>query len=84
IQVDMDAAHGWNEREKGKYTESTGSDEENPSQSIIGSNIEGAGSEGIREREDDLSEGSEVPLSSTKDPSIIKSISILFMPYLMQ
>ncbi|KAI3925257.1 hypothetical protein MKW98_011862, partial [Papaver atlanticum] len=101
IQVGMDAAHGCdtqvdeknpcgidevNETEKGKHSESTESDEENPSQSIISANIENAGnssmsSEGIKEDADDLLEGSEVPKS---DLSIFKSVSSLFMPYLMR
>ncbi|XP_026437576.1 uncharacterized protein LOC113335767 isoform X2 [Papaver somniferum] len=103
IQVDMDAAHGYdsqiddkntcgiderNERENGKCSESTESDEENPSQSIR-ANIEDAGNpskspEGIIGDEDHLSVGYEVPLSTSKDPSIIQSISILSMPYLMR
>ncbi|KAI3980200.1 hypothetical protein MKX01_033341 [Papaver californicum] len=89
IQVDMDAAHGndsqledknsWgidegNERENGEYSESTESDEENSSPSIMR-----AGDD------DDLSKGSEVPLSTTsKDSSIINSVSMLFMTYLMR
>ncbi|RZC90105.1 hypothetical protein C5167_044738 [Papaver somniferum] len=103
VQVDMDAVHGYDsqvddknaweiderdERENGKCSERTGSDEENPSQSIR-ANIEDAGnssksSDGIIGDEDHLSVGYKVPLSTSKDPSIIQSISILSMPYLMR
>ncbi|XP_026442268.1 uncharacterized protein LOC113341725 isoform X2 [Papaver somniferum] len=77
-----------NEREKGKCSESTISDEENPSQSIR-ANIEDAEntskiSEGIIGDEYHLSVGYKVPLSTSKDPSIIKSVPIIFMPYLMR
>ncbi|KAI3830629.1 hypothetical protein MKX03_016461 [Papaver bracteatum] len=77
-----------NKRENGKCSVSTVSDEENPSQSIR-ANIEDAGnssksSKGIIGDEDHLSVGYKVSLSTSKDPSIIKSISIIFMPYLMR
>ncbi|KAI3830634.1 hypothetical protein MKX03_016466 [Papaver bracteatum] len=90
IPVNMDAVHGhdsqvdeknpWgigvgNKREKAKYSESTESDEENPPQSIIGAENEDAGNS---------SKSSKVSLSSSKITSMIKFISIFFMPYLMQ
>ncbi|KAI3934711.1 hypothetical protein MKW98_027342 [Papaver atlanticum] len=93
IQVDIDAAHGNDSQLYDKNSleidEGTESDEENPSPSIMRADIEDAGnslksSRGIKENEDDLSDGSKVPLSTSKDSSIIKSISILFMPYLMR
>ncbi|KAI3945609.1 hypothetical protein MKW92_029400 [Papaver armeniacum] len=100
IQVDMDAARGhdsqvdeknpWGiddgeENEKGKCSERTGSDEENPLENII----EGAGSslkssKGIEGDEEDLLESSEVSVSTSKDSSMIKFMSIFFMPYLMR
>ncbi|XP_026437408.1 uncharacterized protein LOC113335599 [Papaver somniferum] len=95
IQVDMDAARGhdsqvdeknpWgidegNKRVKGKYSERTESDEENPSQSITGD--AGNSSKASEGDEEDLLESSEV--STSKDPSIIKFISVFYMPYLMR
>ncbi|KAI3830633.1 hypothetical protein MKX03_016465 [Papaver bracteatum] len=93
IQVDIDAAHGndiqLDDKNSWEIDVGTESDEESPSPSIMRADIEDAGnslksSRGIKENEDDLSEGSKVPLSTSKDSSIIKSISILFMPYLMR
>ncbi|XP_026437589.1 uncharacterized protein LOC113335768 isoform X2 [Papaver somniferum] len=93
IQVDIDAAHGndsqLDDKNSWEIDEGTESDEENPSPSIMRSDVEDAGnssksSRGSKENEDDLSEGSKVPLSTSKDSSIIKSISILCMPYLMR
>ncbi|KAI3830624.1 hypothetical protein MKX03_016456, partial [Papaver bracteatum] len=98
IQVDMDAAPGhdsqvdeknlWgidegNKRVKGKYSEMIESDEENPSQIITGdAGNSSKASEGTEGDAEDLLESSEV--STSKDPSIIKFISVFFMPYLMR
>ncbi|XP_026437570.1 uncharacterized protein LOC113335761 isoform X3 [Papaver somniferum] len=81
-----------NKREKDNCSESSESsetDEENPSQSIIGTNNEDAGnpsktSEEIKGNEKGLSESSELSLPTCKDSSIIKCISIFIMPYLMR
>ncbi|KAI3920270.1 hypothetical protein MKW92_038861 [Papaver armeniacum] len=81
-----------NKREKDNLSESSQSsetDEENPSQSIIGANNEDAGnpsksSKGIEGSAKVLSESFEVSLPTTKDSSIIKRISNFIMPYLMR
>ncbi|KAI3830625.1 hypothetical protein MKX03_016457 [Papaver bracteatum] len=92
IQVDMDAAHGYDSQVEDKNTcgidEGNERENENPSLSRR-VNIEDAGnssksSEGIIGDEDHLSVGYKVPLSTSKDSSIIQSFSILFMPYLMR
>ncbi|MCL7041821.1 hypothetical protein MKW94_008440, partial [Papaver nudicaule] len=69
--------------------ERTETGEENLSQSTIGVHNEDAGnpsksSECIEGDEEDLWKSSEVSLPTTKDPSIIKIISIFLMRHLMR
>lgn len=97
IQVDMDAAdcndsivdeeNLWRVDEESSQSSET--DEENPSQNITWANNEDAGnpsksSKGIGGSEKVLLECSKVSLPTTKDSSRIKCISNFIMPYLMR